>query len=106
MESTGINGRRLVLGCRHNRLLGHQNGPKRPEFSRFLPFSPHIVNQFFKKNELFLLALNRLEFRYFRAFRYFFLLAKWPGLAVFGPSTLCGPLRLGLRCVETNSKTG
>ena len=79
------------------------SAPNFPVFYRYLPISS---TNFSKKNELFLLALNRLEFRYFRAFRCFFLLAKWLGLAVYSPSTLCEPLRLGLRCVETNSKTG
>ena len=78
------------------------SAPNFPVFYRSLPIS----STNFSKKMNFFLTLYRPEFRYFRAFRCFFLLAKWLSLAVFSPSTLCEPLRLGLRCVETNSKTG
>ena len=79
------------------------SAPNFPVFYRSIPISS---TNFLKKMNFFYWLLTVPNFYISELFDVSSYWTSGLGLAVFSPSKLCEPLRLGLRCVETNSETG
>ena len=77
-----------------------------PNFPGLYRFLPETSTDFLKKMNFFYWLSTIPNLDVSGLFRCFFPLAKWLDWAECAPRTLCGPLRLDLRCVETGSKTG